>query len=158
MSHCTGDQGSHPEQFWLLIACPRFPPQYFLMLNFSFILFSFYLCLLIYVELLFSSLVFFLNSNKERYLQGINFLQRIFRLSSEGESFSSQQLQDARDEYDDEATLFVFRLKSLKQGQVPKSSDTGGSAPCCSCPRIIFYPSKNKIQHISKKLVFSQLL
>ena len=37
--------------------------------------------------------------------------------SSEGESFSSQQLQDARDEYDEEATLFVFRLKSLKQGQ-----------------------------------------
>ncbi|PSS26993.1 BAR domain protein [Actinidia chinensis var. chinensis] len=37
--------------------------------------------------------------------------------SSKGESFSSQQLQDARDEYDEEATLFVFRLKSLKQGQ-----------------------------------------
>lgn len=28
-----------------------------------------------------------------------------------------QQLQAAYDEYDEEATLFVFRLKSLKQGQ-----------------------------------------
>ncbi|KAI4343432.1 hypothetical protein L6164_010780 [Bauhinia variegata] len=34
-----------------------------------------------------------------------------------GESFSWQQVQTACDEYDDEATLFVFRLKSLKQGQ-----------------------------------------
>ncbi|XP_068665839.1 uncharacterized protein At2g33490-like [Aristolochia californica] len=30
---------------------------------------------------------------------------------------SSQQLQTAHEEYDEEATLFVFRLKSLKQGQ-----------------------------------------
>ncbi|KAF8378048.1 hypothetical protein HHK36_029382 [Tetracentron sinense] len=37
--------------------------------------------------------------------------------SGKGESFSFQQLQTARDEYDEEATLFVFRLKSLKQGQ-----------------------------------------
>ncbi|KAF3432336.1 hypothetical protein FNV43_RR27076 [Rhamnella rubrinervis] len=34
-----------------------------------------------------------------------------------GESFSMQQLQMARDEYNEEATLFIFRLKSLKQGQ-----------------------------------------
>ncbi|KAE8688260.1 somatic embryoproteinsis receptor kinase 1-like [Hibiscus syriacus] len=34
-----------------------------------------------------------------------------------GENFSMQQLHVARDEYDEEATLFVFRLKSLKQGQ-----------------------------------------
>ncbi|KAI4336533.1 hypothetical protein L6164_015049 [Bauhinia variegata] len=34
-----------------------------------------------------------------------------------GESFSLQQLQTASEEYDEEATLFVFRLKSLKQGQ-----------------------------------------
>lgn len=34
-----------------------------------------------------------------------------------GETFSGQQIQLARDEYDEEATLFVFRLKSLKQGQ-----------------------------------------
>ncbi|KAL5096141.1 hypothetical protein RYX36_000468 [Vicia faba] len=34
-----------------------------------------------------------------------------------GETFTLQQLQSARDEYDEEATLFVFRLKSLKQGQ-----------------------------------------
>ncbi|KAA3482829.1 hydroxyproline-rich glycoprotein [Gossypium australe] len=34
-----------------------------------------------------------------------------------GDNFSMQKLQVAHDEYDDEATLFVFRLKSLKQGQ-----------------------------------------
>ncbi|KAG9446283.1 hypothetical protein H6P81_012411 [Aristolochia fimbriata] len=33
------------------------------------------------------------------------------------EHISSQQLQTAHEEYDEEATLFVFRLKSLKQGQ-----------------------------------------
>ncbi|KAJ4974130.1 hypothetical protein NE237_007304 [Protea cynaroides] len=37
--------------------------------------------------------------------------------SAKGESFSPQQLRAAHDEYDEEATLFVFRLKSLKQGQ-----------------------------------------
>lgn len=37
--------------------------------------------------------------------------------SGKGETFSMQQLQTAHDEYDEEATLFVFRLKSLKQGQ-----------------------------------------
>ena len=37
--------------------------------------------------------------------------------SGKGESFSLQQLQMARDEYDEESTLLVFRLKSLKQGQ-----------------------------------------
>ncbi|KAH1038897.1 hypothetical protein J1N35_040640 [Gossypium stocksii] len=34
-----------------------------------------------------------------------------------GETFSLQQLQIAREEYDEVATLCVFRLKSLKQGQ-----------------------------------------
>lgn len=34
-----------------------------------------------------------------------------------GENFSTQQLQEAQEAYDEEATLFVFRLKSLKQGQ-----------------------------------------
>uniref|UniRef100_A0A7N0T837 Hydroxyproline-rich glycoprotein family protein n=1 Tax=Kalanchoe fedtschenkoi TaxID=63787 RepID=A0A7N0T837_KALFE len=34
-----------------------------------------------------------------------------------GENFTSQQLQKVHDEFDDEATLCVFRLKSLKQGQ-----------------------------------------
>ncbi|TYJ37267.1 hypothetical protein E1A91_A05G364400v1 [Gossypium mustelinum] len=34
-----------------------------------------------------------------------------------GETFSLRQLQIARDEYDEVATLCVFRLKSLKQGQ-----------------------------------------
>ncbi|XWS68793.1 hypothetical protein CRYUN_Cryun04dG0122700 [Craigia yunnanensis] len=37
--------------------------------------------------------------------------------SGKGENFSMQQLKVAHDEYDEEATLFVFRLKSLKQGQ-----------------------------------------
>ncbi|XP_034684682.1 uncharacterized protein At2g33490-like isoform X3 [Vitis riparia] len=37
--------------------------------------------------------------------------------SGRGETFSSHQVQAACDEYDEEATLFVFRLKSLKQGQ-----------------------------------------
>ncbi|BAT93498.1 uncharacterized protein HKW66_Vig0200220 [Vigna angularis] len=37
--------------------------------------------------------------------------------SGRAETISLQQLQIARDEYDEEATLFVFRLKSLKQGQ-----------------------------------------
>ncbi|XP_039045669.1 uncharacterized protein At2g33490-like [Hibiscus syriacus] len=34
-----------------------------------------------------------------------------------GETFTLQQLQTAHDEYDEMATLCVFRLKSLKQGQ-----------------------------------------
>ncbi|KAF8108833.1 hypothetical protein N665_0104s0147 [Sinapis alba] len=34
-----------------------------------------------------------------------------------GETFSAQQIQQAHEEYDNETTLFVFRLKSLKQGQ-----------------------------------------
>ena len=34
-----------------------------------------------------------------------------------GDGFTLQQLQVAHDEYDEEATLCVFRLKSLKQGQ-----------------------------------------
>lgn len=33
------------------------------------------------------------------------------------ESFTPQQLQEARDEYDEVARLCVFRVKSLKQGQ-----------------------------------------
>ncbi|XP_059656597.1 uncharacterized protein At2g33490 isoform X2 [Cornus florida] len=37
--------------------------------------------------------------------------------SNKGETFSPQQLQVAHDEYDEEATLFLFRLKSLKEGQ-----------------------------------------
>lgn len=37
--------------------------------------------------------------------------------NTKGETFSSQQLQTAQEEYDEEATLFVFRLESLKQGQ-----------------------------------------
>ncbi|KAL4653028.1 hypothetical protein ACB092_01G272400 [Castanea dentata] len=37
--------------------------------------------------------------------------------SGKGETFTIDQLQTAQDEYDDHATLCVFRLKSLKQGQ-----------------------------------------
>ncbi|CAN6996354.1 unnamed protein product, partial [Brassica rapa subsp. trilocularis] len=37
--------------------------------------------------------------------------------AGKGEFFSTQQIQEAHDEYDNETTLFVFRLKSLKQGQ-----------------------------------------
>ncbi|KAE9588867.1 putative AH domain-containing protein [Lupinus albus] len=37
--------------------------------------------------------------------------------SGKGESITSQQLQGAHDAYEEEATLCVFRLKSLKQGQ-----------------------------------------
>ncbi|KAG0489881.1 hypothetical protein HPP92_006744 [Vanilla planifolia] len=37
--------------------------------------------------------------------------------NTKGENFSSQQLQAAREDYEEEANLFVFRLKSLKQGQ-----------------------------------------
>lgn len=37
--------------------------------------------------------------------------------NSEGECFSSRELRVARDEYDEEANIFVFRMKSLKQGQ-----------------------------------------
>ncbi|PSR84731.1 BAR domain protein [Actinidia chinensis var. chinensis] len=36
---------------------------------------------------------------------------------SKGETFSSQQVQAAHNDYEEEATLFEFRLKSLKEGQ-----------------------------------------
>lgn len=36
---------------------------------------------------------------------------------SKNESFSSEQLQTSFLEYQEEAALFIFRLKSLKQGQ-----------------------------------------
>lgn len=36
--------------------------------------------------------------------------------SGKGETFTSQQLQTAHEEYNEEATLCVFRIKSLKQG------------------------------------------
>ncbi|WOL17969.1 hypothetical protein Cni_G26762 [Canna indica] len=37
---------------------------------------------------------------------------------AKGESFSPQQLRAAQQDYEEEATLFLFRLKSLKQGQL----------------------------------------
>ncbi|XP_044466711.1 uncharacterized protein At2g33490-like isoform X2 [Mangifera indica] len=37
--------------------------------------------------------------------------------NGKGESFTPQQLQTASDEYDEEATLCIFRLKSLREGQ-----------------------------------------
>lgn len=36
---------------------------------------------------------------------------------TKGECISSHQLQAAYEEYDEGATVFVFRMKSLKQGQ-----------------------------------------
>jgi len=36
---------------------------------------------------------------------------------AKGKSYTSQQLQEAQEDYEAEANLFVFRLKSLKQGQ-----------------------------------------
>ncbi|XP_034921943.1 uncharacterized protein At2g33490 isoform X2 [Populus alba] len=43
--------------------------------------------------------------------------ERVSGRNGKGECFSMQQIQAAHDEYDEEATLFVFRLKSLKEGQ-----------------------------------------
>ncbi|XP_073130122.1 uncharacterized protein At2g33490 isoform X2 [Henckelia pumila] len=37
--------------------------------------------------------------------------------NNKGECFNSHQLQEANDEYEEEANMFVFRMKSLKQGQ-----------------------------------------
>ncbi|XP_073031038.1 uncharacterized protein At2g33490-like isoform X3 [Primulina eburnea] len=37
--------------------------------------------------------------------------------NNKGEFYNSHQLQEASDEYDEEANIFVFRMKSLKQGQ-----------------------------------------
>ncbi|KZV51429.1 hypothetical protein F511_37607 [Dorcoceras hygrometricum] len=37
--------------------------------------------------------------------------------NNKGEYFNLHQLQEANDEYEEEANLFVFRMKSLKQGQ-----------------------------------------
>lgn len=37
--------------------------------------------------------------------------------SGKVEVLTSQEIQATRDEYDEEATLCVFRLKSMKQGQ-----------------------------------------
>lgn len=37
--------------------------------------------------------------------------------SGKGESFTLEQLQAAHSDYEEEATLCVFRLKSLKEGQ-----------------------------------------
>ncbi|KAJ3681286.1 hypothetical protein LUZ60_015775 [Juncus effusus] len=36
---------------------------------------------------------------------------------NKGENFSNERVKQAQDDYNEEATLFVFRLKSLKQGQ-----------------------------------------
>lgn len=37
--------------------------------------------------------------------------------NARGKGYSSQQLEAAKEECEDETNLFVFRLKSLKQGQ-----------------------------------------
>jgi len=36
---------------------------------------------------------------------------------AKGESYLSKQLQEAQEDYEEEANLFIFRLNSLKQGQ-----------------------------------------
>lgn len=37
--------------------------------------------------------------------------------SGKGESITSEHIKAAREEYDDNATLCIFRVESLKQGQ-----------------------------------------
>lgn len=37
--------------------------------------------------------------------------------SSKGDGFSVRELQAAQDDYDEDASMFVFRMKSLKGGQ-----------------------------------------
>lgn len=60
-----------------------------------------------------------------------------------GETFSLQQLQTAHDEYDEEATLFVFRLKSLKQGQSRSLLTQAARHHAAQVLHISLFPSKN---------------
>ena len=65
-----------------------------------------------------SSLKLILNMNDRlSYEQMLKSSREKGRLKNSREGFSPQQIQEAREEYDQESTLFVFRLKSLKQGQ-----------------------------------------
>ncbi|KAK4783830.1 hypothetical protein SAY86_018198 [Trapa natans] len=47
----------------------------------------------------------------------VNYQEKGRSRTGKRDNFSVQELQDARVQFDEEATLFVFRLKSLKQGQ-----------------------------------------
>lgn len=51
--------------------------------------------------------------------------------SGKSESITSQQLQAAQDEYEEEATL-CFSVKISEAGAVPKPPDSSSSPPCCS--------------------------
>ncbi|XP_011020831.1 PREDICTED: uncharacterized protein At2g33490-like [Populus euphratica] len=57
------------------------------------------------------------NEKRDVYVHMARQRERVSGRNGKGESFSMQQIQAAYDEYDEEATLFVFRLKSLKEGQ-----------------------------------------
>ncbi|KAH6809855.1 hypothetical protein C2S51_027638 [Perilla frutescens var. frutescens] len=58
------------------------------------------------------------DGKRELYEDLLNKQKEKVRLrNSKSEHFHSPQLQEACDEYDEEANVFVFRMKSLKQGQ-----------------------------------------
>ncbi|KAH6815268.1 hypothetical protein C2S51_020088 [Perilla frutescens var. frutescens] len=58
------------------------------------------------------------DGKRELYEDLLNKQKEKVRLrNSKSEHFHSPQLQEASDEYDEEANVFVFRMKSLKQGQ-----------------------------------------
>ncbi|EOA28403.1 hypothetical protein CARUB_v10024609mg [Capsella rubella] len=54
---------------------------------------------------------------KRNVYEGMLTRERGRSKGGKGETFSTQQVKEAHDEYENETTLFVFRLKSLKQGQ-----------------------------------------
>ncbi|KAF9686139.1 hypothetical protein SADUNF_Sadunf03G0127400 [Salix dunnii] len=57
------------------------------------------------------------DEKRDVYAHMVRQRERASGRNGKGECFSMQQIQAAHDEYDEDATLFVFRLKSLKQGQ-----------------------------------------
>ncbi|XP_042057293.1 uncharacterized protein At2g33490-like [Salvia splendens] len=58
------------------------------------------------------------DEKRELYDDLLNKQKEKVRLrNSKSEHFHSPQLKEAHDEYDEEANVFVFRMKSLKQGQ-----------------------------------------
>ncbi|KAG5249653.1 Hydroxyproline-rich glycoprotein family protein [Salix suchowensis] len=57
------------------------------------------------------------DEKRDVYVHMVRQRERPSGRNGKGECFSMQQIQAAHDEYDEDATLFVFRLKSLKQGQ-----------------------------------------
>lgn len=67
------------------------------------------------------------------------------------ETFSPQQLRAAHEAYDEEATLCVFRLKSLKQGQ---SRSLLTQAARHHAAQVLFCISKFRIWYISLRFSF----